>query len=255
MHGQLQPEADGIPREGWIALGVGALLAGVVMQLPFLSFVFSYFTVLTHELGHTIFGWLYGYPSVPAFDFVYGGGITQHTERQVFIAVAVQLGLLWLVWLFWRNVVSGTLAAATALLYAITAWTSLHEAVITAMGHGFELFVAGLFLHRALSGNACHHGAERVAYGFVGSFVTFERLRFAYGIVWNPFERQVYEQAKGGGHWMDFSVLAEQHFQVPLRLVAFVFLMLCYLPPLLAWLVNQHGAATERVVTRLRALG
>ena len=129
---------EGIPREGWIALGVGVALAGVVSQLPFLTFVLSYFTVLSHEMGHALFGWLYGYPSIPAFDFVYGGGVTQHTERTLLIAAAVQLALVWSVWLFWRNPVSRSLAAAATALYAITAWSSLHEAVITAMGHGFK---------------------------------------------------------------------------------------------------------------------
>src|SRR5690242_18266835 len=36
----------------------------------------GYMLVFFHELGHCITFWLFGYPSVPMFDFEYGGGMT-----------------------------------------------------------------------------------------------------------------------------------------------------------------------------------
>ena len=244
----------GITREGWVALGVGGLLAACTLHFPFASFVFSYFTVLAHEMGHALTGWVYGYPSIPAFDFVYGGGVTSHTERARLLAVGVQLALIWLAWVFRRNPPSLTLALAAAALYGFTAWTPAHEPLITAMGHGTELIIAGVFLHRALSGRACHHGVERVAYGFVGWFLTFDNLRFAHRLVTNPFQRELYEEAKGGGHWMDFSVLAEQHLHVPLESVAASFFFLCLLPPALAFIGNYYAEASAAAIVRLRRI-
>lgn len=245
---------QGIEREGWAALGVGAALAACVLPLSFASYVFSYFGVLVHEMGHALAGWLYGYPSVPAFDFVYGGGVTSYTGRAPLLAAGVQGALLWLAWIFRRNPPSLLLALSAAALYALTAWTRLHDAVITAMGHGAELMVAGIFLHRAASGRACHHGAERVAYGFVGWFLTCDNLRFARRLVTSPFHREMYEQAKGGGHWMDFSVLAEQYLQAPLERVALVFFGLCLLAPVLAILANHYAAASAALIARLRRI-
>lgn len=243
---------EGIDRAGWAALGAGAALAACILPLSFASYVFSYFGVLVHEMGHALAGWLYGYPSIPAFDFVYGGGVTSYTVRAPLLAAIVQGVLLWLAWIFRRNPPSLLLALATAALYALTAWTSLHDSVITAMGHGAELIVAGIFLHRAASGRACHHGAERLAYGFVGWFVTFDNLRFAHRLVTSPFHREMYEQAKGGGHWMDFSVLAEQYLRVPLESVALAFFGLCLLAPALAILANHYAAASAALIARLR---
>ena len=244
----------GIDREGWAALGVGAALAVCILPLSFASHVFSYFGVLVHEMGHALAGWLYGYPSIPAFDFVYGGGVTSHTGRTLLLAAGAQGALLWLAWIFRRNPPSLLLALVAAALYALTAWTPLHEPVITAMGHGAELIVAGIFLHRAASGSACHHGAERVAYGFLGWFVTFDNLRFAHRLATSSFHREMYEQAKGGGHWMDFSVLAEQYLQVPLDRVALAFFVLCLFAPALAILANHYATASAALGARLRRI-
>lgn len=242
----------GISREGWTALGAGGALAALTLALPFPSYVLSYFTVLVHEMGHALTGWIYGYPSLPAFDFVYGGGVTSHIDRALLLAAGAQTALLWLAWIFRRNAPSLVMTLGVAALYGLTAWTPLHEPVITAMGHGTELIIAGVFLHRALSGRACHHGAERVAYGFLGCFVTLDNLRFAHRLVTSSFHREMYEQAKGGGHWMDFSVLAEQHLRVPLERVAETFFCLCLLAPALAILGNHYREATAALVGRLR---
>lgn len=254
MPGGGERAPEGIDREGRAALLVGAVLAGCTLALPFARYVFSYFTVLAHEMGHALAGWLYGYPSIPAFDFFYGGGVTSYTERTPLLAGSVQCGLLGLAWIFRRNPPSLLLTLGAAGLYGLTAWTSLHQPVITAMGHGTELVIAGVFLHRAASGSACHHGAERLAYGFVGWFVTFDNLRFARRLVTSPLQREMYEQAKGGGHWMDFSVLAEQHLQLPLAHVAQAFFCLCLLPPALALLANHYTEASAALGRRLRRI-
>jgi hypothetical protein len=39
-------------------------------------------------------GWLFGYPSIPAFDFTYGGGVTSHNETQSVFIVGIVLSLL-----------------------------------------------------------------------------------------------------------------------------------------------------------------
>jgi hypothetical protein len=245
-------DQSGITREGWLALGVGAALAACMLAFPFASYVASYFTVLVHEMGHALTGWAFGYPSIPAFDFVYGGGVTSHTERTLMLAVGVQGALLWLAWLFRRNPPSLVLALGISALYGLLAFTSLHELTITAMGHGMELIIAGVFLHRALGGRACHHGAERVAYSFLGCFVTLTNLRFAYRLMASSFHREVYEEAKGGGHWMDFSVLAEQHLHTSLEIIAASFLVLCLVAPVLAIAGNHFREATAEWIVHLR---
>ena len=66
----------GLDAAGWKALGIGFGLAVCTQIFSFLEMLVGYFVVLVHEMGHAIAGWLFGYPSLPAFDFTYGGGVT-----------------------------------------------------------------------------------------------------------------------------------------------------------------------------------
>ena len=66
--------------------------------------------------------------------------------------------------------------------------------------------------------------------------------RFSWRLIHDAAERWAYQEAKGGGHWMDFSVLAEQHFHVGLTTVAGLFWCCCLLPPLLAWSTHRYGS-------------
>ncbi|MBZ5637950.1 MAG: zinc ribbon domain-containing protein [Acidobacteriia bacterium] len=240
-----------IDGDGWRALGIGAGAAIVVFLVPFTSFVFSYFLVLLHELGHAAAGWIFGYPSVPAFDFSYGGGVTMHQDRQAALVVLVYAAIALGGWLLrGRRVALAVLAAATA-LYSLLAWTRGHEAVVLFMGHGSELVFAGIFLHRALSGEGLVARAERPAYAFVAIFTLLFDVRFALRLLGSPLERAIYEEAKGGGHWMDFSRLADDYLHTSLGAVALLFLAACALPPLLAILAHRYRPRLEAVLARI----
>lgn len=238
-------------REGQVALAAGLAVALVAFSFPFSRFVFGYFVTLVHEMGHTLAGWLFGYPSIPAFDFAYGGGVTSHQARMVLLPILVQGALLWLAFLFRRNPLSLGLSLGVAAFYGFTAWTGAHHAWILAMGHGTELLIAAIFLHRSFSGDACQLSAERPVYAFAGAFTLLHDLHFAFQLVTSPEQRQLYGDAKGGGHWMDFSRLANETFQVPLETVAAWFLVLCFLPPLLVWALHHWSDAWEDMKERL----
>jgi len=220
---------------GWLAIGGGALLALVVLLLPRLDFIFQVFVTLTHELGHALTGWLFGYPSLPAFDFMYGGGVTLHQQRALPLVFVVLALFAAAALVYRRNRRTLAILTAGALLYALFAFTRVHEVLNLFMGHGTELIIAGIFLYRGVSGFAVVHPAERPLYAFLGFFVLFSDLRFAWRLLTDPVHRYLYEEAKGGGHWMDFSRIAEEYWHVDLRVVALLFLFCCLLPPLAIW--------------------
>ncbi len=58
------------------------------------------------------------------------------------------------------------------------------------------------------------------------------------GLIASSFQREIYANAKGGGHWMDFSRLADEFLHVPLEGVAVAFFVLCFLPPFVALSLN-----------------
>ncbi|MCS7080932.1 MAG: hypothetical protein NZ585_12905 [Chloracidobacterium sp.] len=247
------PEVERTDAQGYQSLIGGAALAALVVFAPFfafVSFVLHPLVTLVHELGHTVAGWAYGYPSIPAFDFVYGGGVTIHQDRQ-WLLIAVWYGVLgWSFYHFRAN--HGTLAllAGFVTAYTITTLTALHEAIVIAMGHGGELMFATVFLYRAWSGQSLVHGLERPLYAFAGFYIQFHDLRFAFQLLTSQEARLDYEDAKGGGHWMDFSRLADEFFGGRFLIVVLTFFIACLLPPLVAWLLHRYRLYWRDWLTR-----
>jgi hypothetical protein len=215
-----------------------------------LRFVASYLAILVHELGHAIFAWLFGYPAIPSFDFYYGGGFTSYETRRTILLGFVFTGWVLALYLY-RHHKPGLLAVgALAGLYTLLALTPLHEQLIASMGHGTELLFAGIFFYRALSGSAVKVPAERPLYAFLAFFIVASDARFAFGLLRSPLERQLYAEAKGGGDWMDFSLLA-RGLGLELTTVAGLFLLCVLFTLPLTWWVYRQRASLAAVVSRV----
>ncbi len=240
-----------VEREGWWSLAGGAVITAIVMLIPFLNYIFSYLIVLVHELGHTVCHWLFGYPSIPAFDFVYGGGVAIHHSRQTILLVLLYLCFGYLFYLFRRNPFTVVILAVVAVGYSLAAFTSIHEIISLFMGHGFELIFAAIFLYRAISGSAIILAVERPLYGFLGMFIEFRDIHFAYRLMTSRDYRADYEAAKGGGHWMDFSRIAEEYLQVDLSVVAGFFLICCLIPPVVAFLAYRYRTSWMLIASKV----
>ena len=76
------PEWFGFPLRALLVLGVGLAVAMLIVGtggMP--NDIIHTLTSLAHEIGHALVAWLLGRPSVPAFDFKYGGGVAMIGER------------------------------------------------------------------------------------------------------------------------------------------------------------------------------
>jgi hypothetical protein len=233
------------------SLGIGFAIFMVVILVPFLSYIFHYLITLVHELGHTIFGLIFGYFSVPAFDFVYGGGITIHNQQSQLSLIFVYLFFGWLLYFYRRNKLTFSIIIMIVVLYSLAAFTSAHQVVILFMGHGAELVFAGIFLYRALSGSSIVIPMERSLYAFMAFFIFYKDFHFAYDLMYSPDYRAEYAAAKGGGHWMDFSRIAREFFHVELTSVAAFFLLLCVIVPVLTFLFFRYKPRLDKVFHRV----
>lgn len=233
-------------RDARRALVWGSAAALVVAAIPFLRFVFGYLTILIHEFGHSVAGWAFGYPSIPAFDFSYGGGVTVHQDRSLGLTILLTAGWAALGWFAREHRKALTVVAVGAAVWAVLAFTPAHEAIQIAAGHAAELVLAGLFLFRAMHGEACRIKEERPLYAFCGTLIVLHNLRFAWGLATSPLERDLYADAKGGGHWMDFSRLAEEFLHVELKTVAALFFLLCLATVAGAFVADRRRSAAMR---------
>ncbi|MDW8413615.1 MAG: hypothetical protein RMM17_13155 [Acidobacteriota bacterium] len=237
-----QPEpAPKLTKEAIIQLAIGASFAVSVFSVDLLAFLFTPLVTLVHELGHALTGWIFGYPSIPAFDFAYGGGVTAYLDRQTSLLVIIYAVFAYALLQLRQNKKMLLLVATVSMLYTIAAFTRIHELLMIAMGHGSELLFAMLFLYRAISGSSLVHNLERPAYAFAGCYITLHNLKFAYRLATRADYRLEYEEAKGGGHWMDFSRIALEFMDGKLVLVATIFLLATLLVPVLSYLLYRYG--------------
>ncbi len=247
------PEPQTLDRSAWIMLLVGPIGALMCFSFFWLRWTLETFKTLVHEMGHAIVGWLFGYPSFPAFDVIWGGGVTVHWERSTLFWILIYVGFAGLFWVYRHNRATLTVLAALVLLHAVSAFTAIHSVLILFMGHGTELVIAGLFIYRAISGRAIIHAAERPLYGIIGFFIVFSDITMAYNLLTNASYREDYLGAKGGDMDMDFSVIAHDYLHTDMGSVVMVFFVCCLLCLVLSFLAFRymeylHSAAAALLV-------
>jgi hypothetical protein len=234
------------------AIAASLLLAILLSLSDQVRFLLHPLITLVHELGHTFFAWIFGYFAIPAFDFIFGGGITfQSSERSPLLMGAIAIGLIYLFYRYRNNYLTSRVLLGLTVVYGICAFTRIHEILIKFMGHGFELLFAGIFLYRALSGVGCRSTIERPLYGMLGFFILFSDFRFASDLLTDPDMRAIYEEGKGGLLDNDFVLLARDYFNVNLSVVAVFFLICCLLTPLITYLLFRHQALIWNWFARL----
>lgn len=228
-----------VERDAWLSLLAGSAAGALFCAVPSLNFILQYLAILIHEAGHAIAGWLLGFPSLPALNFMHGGGVTLHFNESpsYWIVGLVYLALGGLVYLLREERHKMAVAAGCLVLYAVVAHTRLSQLAILFMGHGAELAVAGIFLYKAISGGLVSAG-ERPIYAFCGAYLLFHSLVFGWQLQFDPsFRADYYNPASGIEN--DF-VLIAGILRMPLAAAGRAFFALSFLPLPAALLVYRY---------------
>jgi hypothetical protein len=229
----------------------GSLLAALVTAFPLSRFVFGYMGILLHEFGHTVAAWLFGYPAVPAFNFAHGGGLTSIEGRQWPVMLLWIAGVCGLLWRYRHHRPAWPLLALPCALYIALAVTRVHEIVITFMGHGMELTIAGVFLYRALSGSAVKHAVEKPLYAFLGLFLVLGEMNFAWGLATNR-TRQIEYGISPSGIPNDWLRIADR-LGTDLPTATGAYLLVTPIPVLLAFVFFRYRERIfDAIGSRLR---
>jgi hypothetical protein len=245
------PETLRMDRTEWLLLFGCSGAALICFAFFWTRWTLETFRTLTHEMGHAIFGWAFGYPSFPAFDVVWGGGVTLHTGRSTALLVLVYFGFAALIWLYRKNRATMILLIAVVMIHALFSFTSVHSILILFMGHGTELIIAGLFIYRSLTGRTVVHGFERPLYGVIGFFLVFSDLALSYNLLTSASFREEYASAKGGDMDMDFVRIAGDYLHTTMTPVVIVFLVSCLLCLVLSFLAFRYMEYLHSAVVAL----
>ena len=240
-------------------LGFGLVAAIVAYAIPFTRFVFSAIVTLFHEFGHAVAGWLLGYPSIPAFDLVYGGGLTHHGGFHVSIAVAVACGFAYLGWLFRENRKALGIVAALFLvwlLFVTREWR--RELAFASAGHLSEFILAGILFYKALAGVGWKAPeVERPLGAFVAFFVQIHSTLFALRLLRDAAFMDWYRRGKGGALMNDLESVALDlqiwlGFEPGIEGIARALLIFSVLPTVFALVWYFERARWHRVLRALR---
>ena len=188
-----------------------------------------------HELGHAAAYWTFGYPAVPSFDFIFGGGITLALNQAEILVVAVYGLLGYLAFLYRRNPKTLMVLGGVALLHFLCLISAGNQVAIIAMGHVAEIlgiFICGYF---ALGKYFCYVGGEQTMYAMLAGFSFLENCSFFGKLIFSDAFRITYRVGKGGLLDHDLVRLSSNYFPLNLEGTAFLFLLLVIVMPILTW--------------------
>jgi hypothetical protein len=201
-------ELLGIPLRALLVLGVGLAVGLVIVSSGnVVNLIIHTLTTLAHELGHAVAGWMLGRPSLPAFDFRYGGGVTAVGNRSPLLLGGYAAALIALLWLLRRQRRGCTVLASVGLAIFALALSDAGLIVIVSAGHDGEVVLAAIFLYRALSGVAVVSGGERWLYAIVGWTVLLHSIVMCWTVAFDESAKERYFMGKGGID-NDFVVIA-----------------------------------------------
>jgi hypothetical protein len=216
------------------ALIGGSLLGLIFFLLPPSRFILNTFLTFLHEIGHAIAYWAFGYPAVPSFDFIFGGGITLALGRAPIIFGLLYGAVAYLAWLYRHNqntlIVLGSLTLGQMLLLLV-GWD---QVVIIAMGHLFEIGAVFICLYFALGKYFCRGFGEQTLYSMLASFSLLENLSFFGQLVTSETFRISYRVGKGGLLDHDLVRLSQDFLPLNLPNLAGCFFLLSLIAPGLA---------------------
>lgn len=242
-----------IGKNGWLAWVIGFVVASGLFLSPFLRAVLGYLNVLVHEIGHSLFAWLFGFPSIPTFDFLHGGGFALQFGRQPIILIIYYALFAWLVYRYRKNWLSLIMLGLLVALYSWCAFRPFHHIIILYMGHGTEPLFAGILLFRAISWRKVSMSSfERPLNAVLGFFVLFSSIYFAYEKLSNAQQLSLYAAPqKGGKVWNDFVLIANSTLNIDLSTFFYFYLFVCLSVPVFVFLLYRYQPFILSIIKKL----
>lgn len=204
--------------------------------------------VFFHEIGHTLFAWMFGIPAFPIFDFEHGGGFSiQIAERswggQIVIWAFEAYGLY-----YFKDRLHPMAFNSLAVfftIFALVGMTDYTEDVILFMGHGTVAILGGFMLARGIYGVFLTRPSERWLNVFVGGFFISDQIRMCNALLHDIAFQMQYESQKGGHGFGDLTRIAANHYPwtqdgVAIAMMAFTVGVGFAIPISIGYLVNRY---------------
>ena len=185
----------------WKILAIGFIGALIAPLFWLTRAPLDILRVLFHEIGHAVVAWLLGHPAIPAFDFMFGGGLTHWGEFHLPIALAVAAAFAYLAWRVRANMAALMVIVVLFVLWLIVVSSEWRrETVIASAGVVFEMLLAATFMYMVLADVGWHiPQIERPLGALIAFYVQFHCWTFALRLQRDPEFLANYQLGKGGG--------------------------------------------------------
>lgn len=236
-----------------VAIGIIGALAVNIFWLT--RAPFDILRVLFHEMGHAIVAWLLGHPAIPAFDFMFGGGLTNWGQFHLSIAIAIGAGLGFLGWRLRENRVAAAVIAAIFVIWLIVVtkdWRQ--ETAIATAGVLSEIVFASIFLYMSLAGIGWRiPEIERPLGAIIAFYTEFHVWTFLIQLTRSQEFLAHYKEGKGGALMNDLEIVALNlkiylGMDATIQSVAKLIFVFSFIPfGLACWLALRHERVEEAV--------
>ena len=201
------PAKAGVPK-GLLLFGlIGALIAHAFWPS---AAALGALQTLFHETWHAVVAWLLGHPSIPAFDFMFGGGVTTYGQFRITLALAIAAGFGYLGWRFReRTPVAVTIGVLFLLWLFVVTKEWRRETVMASAGAIFELLLGATFLYMTIANVGWRAPQiERPLGAVIAFFSLFKVWIFSMGLIRDREILDEYMKGKGGAMMNDLDVIA-----------------------------------------------
>jgi hypothetical protein len=180
-----------------LAIMLSAFVLAVLCILPGTREIFPFWLIasgmhiagtLFHELGHSLFFWLAGMPSIPMIFTLFGadqaGGMAMTFERSwllQWLMFAALGGFCYWIRHHWERMFIP--AVLFSLVVAALAFTPYYKVLPLFMGHGSAIVMGGFFLFRAWIYLDARNAFERWLNAFFGAFLVLYNMHFSYKLI------------------------------------------------------------------------
>jgi hypothetical protein len=206
---------------------------------------------LFHEMGHTIFNWLFGVPAFPMIMTLFGSdqaaGLTMAGDRHWWLQITAFAVLGWCCFRLKENR-SPLFIPAVCFSLAVTciAFTPYYQVIILFMGNGGAAASGGWLLYRGMVDEDARGAFSRWINAFIGFFLLFHNLHFAYSLGFDAQAREAYTSHVAFGIAdNDFQAIADRVWRWSVKGIALFFMLYCGVVLVVSAIVALYWRDTE----------
>lgn len=180
------------------ALIISIIVSILIQVLPLAKYISQIYSTVSHELGHALTAWMFGYIAIPKLDFFNGGGVTQLFARPL-ILIVLSMGFVLINLLVIKNKFkhkNNKIIIIIFTCYLLALVSPIHLFLITFMGKAGELLFFYFVAWYSLSHQLLKIHGKALIYLILAIFLWINSVLGSFSLIYNSTDRLSYIAGK-----------------------------------------------------------